>query len=102
MRLSKPTLYQNISVYAEEELSSSSAALLHGQSNDIAIGNDHSVLSHLLVLPYSFGFVFTFIILSTFRFYFCDLEMYFWVKYSLPLFHCIIRVIKYFEMLYLK
>ncbi|CAF3135285.1 unnamed protein product [Rotaria socialis] len=58
MRLSKPTLYQNIPVYAEEESSSSAAAFLAGQSHDIAIGNDHSVLSHLLVLPYSFGNVF--------------------------------------------
>lgn len=58
MRLSKPTLYQNIPVYAEEESSSSAAAFLAGQSHDIAIGNDHSVLSHLLVLPYSFGLVY--------------------------------------------
>ncbi|CAF4201634.1 unnamed protein product, partial [Rotaria magnacalcarata] len=58
MRLSKPTLYQNIPVYAEEESSSSAAAFLAGQSHDIAIGNDNSVLSHLLVLPYSFGNVF--------------------------------------------
>jgi hypothetical protein len=57
MRLSKPALYQNIPVYAEEESSSTAAAFLAGQSHDIAIGNDHSVLSHLLVLPYSFGFV---------------------------------------------
>lgn len=58
MRLSKPALFQNTPVYAEEELSSSAAAFLAGQSQDIAIGNDHSVLSHLLVLPYSFGNVF--------------------------------------------
>ena len=57
MRLSKPALYQNIPVYAEEESSSSSAAFLAGQSQDIALGNDQSVLSHLLLLPYSFGFV---------------------------------------------
>ena len=55
MRLSKPALYQNMPIYAEEEFSSSAAAFLAGQSQDIAIGNDHSVLSHLLVLPYSFG-----------------------------------------------
>jgi len=57
MRLSKPALYQNIPIYAEEESSSSAAAFLTGQSHDIGIGPDHSVLSQLLVLPYSFGFV---------------------------------------------
>ena len=57
MRLSKPALYQNTRVYAEEESSSTAAAFLVGQSHDIAIGNDQSVLSHLLVLPYSFGYV---------------------------------------------
>jgi hypothetical protein len=57
MRLSKPALYQNTPVYAEEEFSSTAAAFLTGQSHDIAIGNDHSVLSHLLVLPYSFGYI---------------------------------------------
>ncbi|UJR38297.1 hypothetical protein I4U23_030967 [Adineta vaga] len=58
MRLSKPALYQNIPVYGDEGSSSSVDAFLTGQSNDMAIGNDHSVLSHLLVLPYSFGNVF--------------------------------------------
>jgi len=58
MRLSKPALYQNIPVYAEEESSSSVNAFLEGQSHDIGIGSDQSVLSHLLVLPYSFGNVF--------------------------------------------
>lgn len=58
MRLSKPALYQNIPIYAEEEFSSTAAAFVNGQSHDIGIGNDHSVLSQLLVLPYSFGFVF--------------------------------------------
>lgn len=58
MRLSKPALYQNIPIYAEEESSSSSTAFLSGQSHDIGIGTDNSVLSHLLVLPYSFGNVF--------------------------------------------
>ncbi|CAF0719209.1 unnamed protein product [Adineta ricciae] len=58
MRLSKPALYQNIPVYGEEESSSSVDAFLTGQSHDMAIGDDHSVLSHLLVLPYSFGNVF--------------------------------------------
>ena len=57
MRLSKPALYQNIPIYAEEESSSSATAFLSGQSHDIGIGADNSVLSHLLVLPYSFGFV---------------------------------------------
>jgi hypothetical protein len=57
MRLSKPALYQNIPIYAEEESSSTASAFLAGQSRDIGIGTDHSVLSHLLVLPYSFGFV---------------------------------------------
>jgi hypothetical protein len=57
MRLSKPALYQNIPIYVEEESSSSAGAFLAGQSRDIGIGTDHSVLSHLLVLPYSFGYV---------------------------------------------
>jgi hypothetical protein len=57
MRLSKPALYQNIPIYAEEESSSTATAFLSGQSHDIGIGTDHSVLSHLLVLPYSFGLV---------------------------------------------
>jgi len=61
MRLSKPALYQNIPVYAEEGSSASVDAFLTGQSHDIAIGDDHSVLSHLLVLPYSFGLVNTFL-----------------------------------------
>ena len=55
MRLSKPALYQNIPIYGEQESSSSVDAFLTGQSHDMAIGDDHSVLSHLLVLPYSFG-----------------------------------------------
>ncbi len=61
MRLSKPALYQNIPIYAEEESSSSSAAFINGQSHDIGIANDQSVLSQLLVLPYSFGFVYIFL-----------------------------------------
>ena len=68
MRLSKPALYQNIPVYAEEESSLPAKAFLDGQSHDIAIGKDHSVLSHLLVLPYSFGFVFFFLNNSNFLF----------------------------------
>lgn len=105
MRLSKPTLYQNIPVYAEEESSSSAAAFVAGQSHDIAIGNDNSVLSQLLVLPYSFGLVCTFLAIDLFfpssglRF---DLGMYFWVRYFLLSFHCTIKVIKYFTMLFLK
>ena len=57
MRLSKPALSQNIPIYAEEESSPTANAFLAGQSRDIGIGTDHSVLSHLLVLPYSFGYV---------------------------------------------
>lgn len=58
MRLSKPALYQNIPIYAEEECSSSSAAFLVGQSRDPAICVDHSISSQFLILPYSFGNVF--------------------------------------------
>jgi len=54
MRLSKPALFPNVPIYGEEE----SSSFLQGQSRDIAIGNDHSVLSQLLILPYSFGNVF--------------------------------------------
>ena len=57
MRLSKPALYHNVPIYAEEETSSSVNAFLAGQARDIGIGDDHSVLSNLLVLPYSFGLV---------------------------------------------
>ncbi len=100
MRLSKPALYQNIPVYAEEGSSSSVDAFLVGQSHDIAIGNDHSVLSHLLVLPYSFGLVNIFCI--DWEYFSLKLGMYFWVKSFLQLLHYIIRVIRYFEMLFLK
>lgn len=55
MRLSKPALYQNIPIYAEEESSSTIDAFLAGQARDIGIGGDQSVLSNILVLPYSFG-----------------------------------------------
>ena len=51
MRLSKPALFPTVPIYGEEDASS----FLLGQSRDIAIGNDHSVLSQLLILPYSFG-----------------------------------------------
>ncbi len=70
MRLSKPALYQNIPIYAEEESSSSSAAFVNGQSHDIGIGNDQSVLSQLLVLPYSFGFVYYLYSYINFKYFF--------------------------------
>lgn len=97
MRLSKPALHQNIPIYAEEESSSSANAFLAGQTRDIGMGNDQSILSNLLVLPYSFGWVYS----SRHRLInFFLLAMCFWVKSSRQLFHYIIRVIRYFEMLF--
>ena len=101
MRLSKPALYHNVPIYAEEETSSSVNAFLAGQARDIGIGDDHSVLSNLLVLPYSFGLVRLSIDSLHGPFFPSSiLEMFFWAKSSRLLFHCIIRVNKHFEMLF--